>query len=489
MYDIGTQLVLKWARQGPKHSITPTDDFTRLTLDTIALCAMGTRFNSFYHEDMHPFVDAMMGMLVGAGQRARHPDIIKNLPTSQNTKFFNDVAACQKIARDLLEDRRNNPEPEKKDLLNAMVLGRDPKTGQGLTDDTIINNMITFLIAGHETTSGSLSFLFYYLVKTPHAYKKVQEEVDSVLGRRKITVEDLPKLPYINACLREALRLKPTAPAIVVEPHPTKNNEDPVTLGNGKYKLEKGERVVVIVPKLHLDTAVWGEDALEFKPERMMDGKFEQYPKNAWKPFGNGMRGCIGRPFAWQEMLIVVAMLFQNFNFQLEDPSYSLRIQQALTVKPKDFQIRATLREGLDATTLDSVLNSGQEPKATSQKEKKTVSSEPSESGKPMHIFYGSNTGTCEAFARRLAEDATGFGYSAHIDSLDSAMQNIPKSDPVVFITASYEGQPPDNAALFFEWLSGLKGNELEGVNYAVFGAGHRMYTCIVLKYGFTKLT
>jgi cytochrome P450 / NADPH-cytochrome P450 reductase len=148
MYDIATQLVLKWARQGPKQPLTPTDDFTRLTLDTIALCAMGTRFNSFYHEDMHPFVGAMMGMLMGAGQRARRPGLIKDLPTSDNTKFFSDIAVCQQTARDLLEERRKNPNPEKKDLLNAMALGRDPKTGQGLTDDSIINNMITFLIAG-----------------------------------------------------------------------------------------------------------------------------------------------------------------------------------------------------------------------------------------------------------------------------------------------------------------------------------------------------
>ncbi|OKL63946.1 hypothetical protein UA08_00678 [Talaromyces atroroseus] len=474
MYDIATQLVLKWARQGPKQPLTPTDDFTRLTLDTIALCAMGTRFNSFYHEDMHPFVGAMMGMLRGAGQRSRRPGIIRDLPTSDNTKFFNDIAVCQKTARDLLEDRRKNPEPEKKDLLNAMVLGRDPKTGQGLTDDSIINNMITFLIAGHETTSGTLSFLFYYLLKTPQAYKKAQEEVDTVLGHRKITVEDLPKLSYINACIREALRLKPPAPGFSVEPHPIKNIEDPVTLGNGKYKLEKGEKVVIVLSKLHRDPAVWGDDAEEFKPERMLDDKFEKYPKNSWKPFGNGMRGCIGRPFAWQEMLIVVAMLLQNFNFQLHDPTYNLRIKQALTVKPKDFEIRATLREGLDATTLDSVLNSGQEPKLPSREEKTSAHADiPEGAGKPLHIFFGSNTGTCEAFARRLAEDAVDFGYSAHIDSLDSAMQNIPKKDLVVFISASYEGQPPDNAALFFEWLSGLKEKELDGVNYAVFGAGH----------------
>ncbi|KKA18357.1 Fatty acid hydroxylase [Rasamsonia emersonii CBS 393.64] len=472
MYDIASQLVLKWARQGPKVPIKVTDDFTRLTLDTIALCAMGTRFNSFYHDDMHPFVEAMVGFLKGSGARSRRPAIMNNLPTGENTKYWNDISQLKNVAQELLDERRRNPE-DKKDLLNAMILGKDPKTGQGLTDDSIINNMITFLIAGHETTSGLLSFLFYFLLKNPHAYKKAQEEVDTVIGRRKITVEDLSKLPYINACLRESLRLRPTAAAITVEPHPTKNHEDPVTLGKGKYALEKGERVVILLAKLHRDPEVYGPDADEFKPERMLDENFEKLPKHAWKPFGNGMRACIGRPFAWQEALLVVAILLQNFNFQLDDPSYTLRINETLTVKPKDFQMRATLREGLKATTLETILNGGEAPKEAARDQKKNASAVKPGSGKPLHIFFGSNTGTCEALARRLADDAGAYGYAAEVDSLDSAMQNIPKSGPVVFITSSYEGQPPDNAAHFFEWLSGLKGKELEGVNYAVFGCGH----------------
>jgi len=147
MYDIASQLVMKWARQGPKVPIMVTDDFTRLTLDTIALCAMGTRFNSFYHEEMHPFVDAMVGFLLGSGYRALRPAIINNLPTSENAKYWSDIEYLKKVAQELVDERRNNPE-EKKDLLNAMIHGKDPKTGQGLSDESIINNMITFLIAG-----------------------------------------------------------------------------------------------------------------------------------------------------------------------------------------------------------------------------------------------------------------------------------------------------------------------------------------------------
>lgn len=147
MYDIATQLVMKWARQGPKTPIMVTDDFTRLTLDTIALCAMGTRFNSFYHEEMHPFVEAMMGLLQGSSDRTRRPALFNNLPTADNTKYWNDIKFLQELSLEMVNSRREDPQ-DKKDLLNALILGKDPQTGQGLSDDSIVNNMITFLIAG-----------------------------------------------------------------------------------------------------------------------------------------------------------------------------------------------------------------------------------------------------------------------------------------------------------------------------------------------------
>jgi cytochrome P450/NADPH-cytochrome P450 reductase len=147
MHDIATQLVMKWARQGPKQKIMVTDDFTRLTLDTIALCAMGTRFNSFYTEEMHPFVDAMVGMLRTAGDRGRRPALVNNLPTAENNKYYEDIEYLRNLSKELVDTRKENPE-EKKDLLNALINGRDPKTGKGMTHDSIIDNMITFLIAG-----------------------------------------------------------------------------------------------------------------------------------------------------------------------------------------------------------------------------------------------------------------------------------------------------------------------------------------------------
>ncbi|KAL5359775.1 cytochrome P450 [Aspergillus floccosus] len=425
MYDIASQLALKWARQGPNTAITVNEDFTRASMDTIALCALGTRFNSFYREEMPHFIATMRNLLQASSVRAFRPF-------------------------DLVDARLQDP-VDKKDLLNALILGRDPHTGQKLTNDAIVNNMITFLIAGHETTSGMLSFLFYNLLKHPHAYRKAQEEVDRVIGRRKITVDDLTKLSYITAVMRETLRLHCPVTMLMVHAHPTKNNEDPVTLGNGRYELRKDEFVAIHIGKIHRDQAVYGDDADEFKPERMLDGQFENLPKNAWKPFGNGLRACIGRPFAWQEALIVVAMLLQNFNFQMVNPNYDLRMKQATTLKPDGFSFRAVIRHGLDATQLSAFSNSGSDHAETSAALGRECKMDMAlgDHLKPMRIFFGSNMGTCEAFAWRLADDARRYGFKAEVKAMDAAMEDLSRGDP------------------------GLEGDELDGVNYAVFGCGH----------------
>jgi cytochrome P450/NADPH-cytochrome P450 reductase len=236
--------------------------------------------------------------------------------------------------------------------------------------------------------------------------------------------------------------------------------------------------LINLVLQIHRDPVAYGEDAEEFRPERMLDEEFERRNKefpNCWKPFGNGMRGCIGRPFAWQEALLVMAILLQNFNFSMEDASYQLQIKQTLTIKPKDFFMRAHLRNGISATSLERSLSSATVNDPPPANGAPGVRKEMTNKGKPMAIYYGSNTGTCEALANRLASDAANHGFRADVvDSLDAARGNLPTDKPIVIVTASYEGQPPDNAAHFVNWISSLKEKEMENVSYAVFGCGHR---------------
>ncbi|KIW76336.1 hypothetical protein Z517_11082 [Fonsecaea pedrosoi CBS 271.37] len=469
MYDIGTQLIAKWARGGPEQKIAATDDFTRLTLDSIALCVMDKRFNSFYSEKLHPFVDAMVGFLLESGRRTQRTRIGSLLNRSVERQYYQDIDTMRTVAKEMVDHRRANP-VDKKDLLNAMLFGKDPKTGERMTDDSIINNIITFLIAGHETTSGLLSFAFYQLCKNPEAMRKAQEEVDSVVGKGPVTVQHLTKLPYIEAVMRETLRLNPTAPAFALKPLDTVAG--PVVLA-GKYTIPPGSPIIALLTKAHRDPVVYGADAEEFKPERMYGENFTKLPPNSWKPFGNGARGCIGRPFAWQEAILAIALILQNFNVRLDDPSYQLQIKQTLTVKPDNLFLRATLREGIDPVTLERKLYAGVQTEDAHHKERSALAKKVGGVGKPMLILYGSNSGTCEGLAQGLANSAGNRGFNASVKPLDAAVEHLPSDQPVIIITASYEGNPPDNAAGFVEWLKTVDADKVKNVQFAVFGCGH----------------
>lgn len=214
MHDIATQLTMKWARYGPTTPLMVTDDFTRLTLDTLALCAMGFRFNSFYtNEKLHPFIDAMGDFLTEAGTRTRRPPLPAWFYKNQEAKFTEDIEVLRKTAFEVLEERKAG-DSDRKDLLAAMLKGTDPRSGVHMTDQSIVDNLITFLIAGHETTSGLLSFAFYELLRNPTEYRKAQQEVDNVVGKGPIKVEHMSKLPYISAVSISSLQLSRIADEI-----------------------------------------------------------------------------------------------------------------------------------------------------------------------------------------------------------------------------------------------------------------------------------
>ena len=205
------------------------------------------------------------------------------------------------------------------------------------------------------------------------------------------------------------------------------------------------------------------------------------------------MLQCIGRGFAWQEAILAMALVFQNFDLALDDPDYVLEHNPTLTIKPKDLYIRATLREGLNPTTLEERISRKQGAPVAKSQNGRAKSSRPGSSNSsssksamenllPMTILYGSNSGTCEALGQKLASSAPAHGFKVvKFAAMDEATRNLPRDDPkhpVVVVTASYEGEPPDNAGQFVKWIeeSDKERDEsaaLEGTSYAVFGCGN----------------
>jgi cytochrome P450/NADPH-cytochrome P450 reductase len=200
---------------------------------------------------------------------------------------------------------------------------------------------------------------------------------------------------------------------------------------------------------------------------------------NMHQPFGNGVRACIGRPFAWQEAILTVATLIQTFHFTKADPSYQLAIKTTLTIKPEHFYLKVKPRD--DEFLERAGLVSSRPPSLEKKSGRNSVQKADQSDLKTLQILFGSNTGTCEAVARALATSAQEHGFKAEPQDMDSGVSTIDKSKPLIIVTASYEGQPPDNAGHFVEWLS-CDPKELQGVQYAVFGLGNSTYhQCLIL--------
>lgn len=459
MDDIAEQLLLKWERLGPTARIDVPDNTTRLTLDTIALCSFSYRFNSLYREELHPFVGAMVRALVESGSRARRLPVQNKIMLRRRHQLEEDNALMFEVADQMISDRRRNPSPPgSEDILDTMLNAADPVTGERLDEENIRYQMVTFLVAGHETTSGLLSFALYELLRHPNVLAKARAQVDEVLGTESARFEHLPRLGYLDQVLKETLRLWPTAPGFNVAPF-----ED-TTLG-GKYEVPAGQGILVLLPQLHRDKAAWGDDAEIFDPERFSPERAPEIPANAWKPFGNGQRSCIGRGFALQEAMLFLAKLLQRFDITPADPGYELKIHHTLTMKPEGLFInvrRRNVRIEAAGGPAVELARQAEAPAAAAA------------NGVPVRVLYGSNAGTSQDFAQRIANDAGRRGYSPTIGPLDDAAGGLPTTGLVAIVASSYEGQPPDNARKFMTWTEGLQPGSLAGVRYTVFGNGNK---------------
>jgi cytochrome P450/NADPH-cytochrome P450 reductase len=467
MVDIAEQLVKKWDRLNGDEEIDVVHDMTALTLDTIGLCGFDYRFNSFYRRDYHPFVESLVRSLETIMMTRGIP--LESLWLQKRRRdLAADVAFMNKMVDEIVAERRKNAEAAegKKDMLGAMMTGVDRATGEQLDDVNIRYQINTFLIAGHETTSGLLSCTLYALLKHPEVLKKAYEEVDRVLGpdiEARPTYQQVTQLTYITQILKEALRLWPPAPAYGISPLKDE------TIG-GKYHLRKNTFVTVLVMALHRDPSVWGPNPDAFDPENFSREAEAARPVNAWKPFGNGQRACIGRGFAMHEAALAIGMILQRFKL-IDINRYQMVLKETLTIKPDGFKIKVRPRTDAErgvyagrATTTAAVSTAAAAPRARTRPGHNT----------PLLVLYGSNLGTAEELATRVADLAEVNGFATKLAPLDDFVGKLPEQGGVLIFCASYNGAAPDNATRFVKWLeSDLPKDAFARVRYGVFGCGN----------------
>jgi cytochrome P450/NADPH-cytochrome P450 reductase len=459
MLEIAQNLAGKWERREGQ-AVNITDDYTRLTLDTIALSGFGYRFQSFDKEELHPFLNALLGALVESLRRSQELPFMTEARTADAEKYRENIHLMQDLVENVIKERREGDATGEEDLLGLMLEAADPETGKHLADDNVRDQVLTFLIAGHETTSGLLSFATYSLMRNPHVLAQAYAEVDRLLpGDTVPDYDTIMKLDVIPRILDETLRLWAPIPAFGKAPL-----ED--TVIGGRYELKKGTRVNILEGPLHTHPGAW-ERPDEFDIDRWLpQNRVNQHP-HAYKPFGNGLRACIGRQFALTEARLALALMLQKFKFS-DTIDYRMDVREALTRKPGNFELIVRRRHEHERNIFSAA-----DLQTDSTQQQAAVSGV----GVNLTVAYGSSLGSCEDLANTIADRAQRSGFGTNLISLDELGDNLPTEGLLAVVAASYNGKAPDNAQRFDNLIAaGLPEDSLSNVKFALLGAGNTQW-------------
>ena len=233
----------------------------------------------------------------------------------------------------LISDRRAKKDENSvvgNDLLSRLiqVQGDD---GNCMSDKQIRNEIITMLIADHETTSNALTWTYYLLSQNPQIEKRVFEEIDSVLGGNggddgQPSVGDLPKLKYVEKVFREAMRIYPPVWSM------GRIVEEDYSLGG--YTIPKGSSLIFSQYVMHHNSKYYDEPE-SFDPDRWTEEFKMHLPRFSYFPFGGGIRGCIGEPFAWQEGILLMSTISNYWSMRLAQGE-RVKLESGITLNPKN---------------------------------------------------------------------------------------------------------------------------------------------------------
>lgn len=243
------------------------------------------------------------------------------------------VKKIRAVADDLINQKRALA--EKGGSLGVDILSVAMESG-GLSDEDLANQVMTFLAAGHETTASALTWTTYLLCTNPDVQVRLREEIRSRLEfdgdlNSSTDVLEIDHLPYLNAVCNEVLRLMPSVPMMM-------RLSDHDTIIQGQH-IPKGTMITIASWAVNASKELWGEDALEFNPDRWLgDGKTSN-SGGALNNFANltfmhGPRSCIGKDFARSELLCLMAAWFGRFEVELENPELGKDMIGWVTLRP-----------------------------------------------------------------------------------------------------------------------------------------------------------
>ncbi len=297
------------------------DSMMRLALTVVS----GSLFGQDLKADARKISDALEVALHEAQQRITGLKIPKVIPTPSNLRMRRSVEALDEVCHRLIAERRKDG-TTRHDLLAMLMEAVDEDTGERMSDGQLRDEVMTLLLAGHETSANALTWLFALLSRHPEVRTRLEAEIAAVLGSRDPQVEDFPKLTYLRQVIDETLRLYPPAWAFSRRAL----EEDEVD----GYRIPAGQIVFMSPFITHRNPKLW-DNPEGFDPERFSPERAKGRPRFAYFPFGGGPRQCIGNMFALMEITFAVAVLLRRFRLDLL-PGQVLQTDASITLRPKN---------------------------------------------------------------------------------------------------------------------------------------------------------
>lgn len=328
MVNYGERLLTSWEtseKSGAERDVH--EDMMKLTLEIVA--------KTLFHVDIADGAEEVGEALevFMNSDRTNEPlwqmFLPKRFPTPNRVRFKRANEEMDRLVYGLIRDKRRDFEEggeDKGDLMSMLMHAQDADTLETMTDKQLRDELLSILMAGHETTANALSWTWVLLAQHPEVEAKLHAELDEVLGGRAPTLEDLPRLRYAEQVVKESMRVTPPVWGV--------GREALEDCEIGGYAVPKGMQVSLIQWLVHRDERFF-EDAKAFKPERWVEGFEKSLPKFAYFPFGGGPRLCIGNNFAMMEAVLLLATLAQAYHLELTRPQEVIP-QPTITLRPKN---------------------------------------------------------------------------------------------------------------------------------------------------------
>ena len=308
-------------RWKPGQEIDSTEEMMQLTMFIASIALFGHDI-----EDDAEAVSSNMTLLLEYFTRLVSPffSLLLRLPLPSTLRFHAAVRDLDAVIYRMIERRRANPGAGD-DLLTRLMQAKDDETQAQMTEQQLRDELLTLLIAGHETTANLLGWTLYLLAQAPDEDALVHAELKSVLeGRPTISAADADRLPYLRNVIMEGLRLYPSGWFI--------GRRALADVRLGGYDVPK-DSVVMLSQYIMQRDGRFYDDPTAFRPERWTEKFEKELPRGAFFPFSAGDRHCIGEGFAWQEALLILATVLERWRFELV-PGQRIRPRPSVTLRP-----------------------------------------------------------------------------------------------------------------------------------------------------------